>query len=162
MKTIIVGIGNPILGDDGAGIHVVDELKKHLNNQEIIIETASTGGMNLLDMIIGYDQAILIDTMKKPDLQPGTVQQYDISELPTTHTYNPHDVSLPEALRLAQQLGQQNLPKTITIIGISLQRAPRVFTDVLSPPIAAAVPKAVELTLSLLQHHKKNLKESDT
>jgi hydrogenase maturation protease len=150
MKTIIVGIGNPILGDDGVGVHIADQLKKQINDPDITIDHAYTGGMNLLDIILGYDKAILIDTIKTPSLKQGTVQQYDLSELPTRHSHNPHDVSFSEAISLAQQLGEQRIPKEIKIIGISLHKTPLVFQDCLSPPIESAIPKAVELTLSIL------------
>ena len=57
MRTIIVGIGNPILGDDGVGIHVLRELEKGELNEDIVLEEAFTGGMNLVDIIVGYVEA---------------------------------------------------------------------------------------------------------
>ena len=51
MKTIVLGVGNPILCDDGVGVHVVNQLKKHINDPNVTLDEALTGGMNLLDMI---------------------------------------------------------------------------------------------------------------
>jgi hypothetical protein len=60
MKTIVLGVGNPILQDDGVGIHVVEEIrKKKLKNSDVSFDTAFTGGLNLLDMIRGYEKVIL-------------------------------------------------------------------------------------------------------
>ena len=42
MKTIILGVGNQILGDDGVGIHVTKELKKHVKDPNITIDDAIT------------------------------------------------------------------------------------------------------------------------
>ena len=53
MKTIVLGVGNPILQDDGVGIHVINELREHLKDSRVIVDIAYTGGMNLLDMIRG-------------------------------------------------------------------------------------------------------------
>ena len=63
MKTIVLGVGNPILQDDGVGIHVANQLKQHVNHPNVTIDEALTGGMNLLDLITGYDKAILIDAV---------------------------------------------------------------------------------------------------
>jgi len=46
MRTIVLGVGNLILGDDGVGIHVVKEIKKQINNPNITIEEAITGGQS--------------------------------------------------------------------------------------------------------------------
>ncbi|MBU1941107.1 MAG: hydrogenase maturation protease, partial [Candidatus Thermoplasmatota archaeon] len=64
MKTIILGVGNPILSDDGVGLHVIQQLKKCIKNPQIHLDEALTGGMNLLDLLIGYDKAIIIDAVK--------------------------------------------------------------------------------------------------
>ena len=53
MKTIVLGVGNPILQDDGVGIHVANQLKQHVNHPNVTIDEALTGGMNLLDLITG-------------------------------------------------------------------------------------------------------------
>jgi hydrogenase maturation protease len=144
-KTIILGIGNPILQDDGVGIHVADELKKHIKDQNVTIDHAFTGGMNLLDMIVDHDRAILIDAVKMRDKKPGDVNLFNFGELSAFHTCNPHDVSLPEAIELAEKLGEKRIPKDIRIVGINLGELPCEFGENLSPEIKKAVPKAVKL-----------------
>jgi len=149
MKTIILGIGNPILGDDGVGIHVVRQVKKHVKNQShIVIDEAMTGGMNLLDLIIGFDKAILIDTVHLKNEVVGNVKKFSIKDLKTVHSCNPHDVSLCESLQLAEALGETQIPKDIIIVGIILHKIPVEFSETLSPRVASAIPKAVEIVLS--------------
>jgi hydrogenase maturation protease len=148
MKTIVLGIGNPILRDDGVGIHVANQLKQHVNNSDITIDEATTGGMNLLDLIVGYDKAILIDAVNIKDAKVGEVKRFLLNDLSTIHSDNPHDVSLLEALKLAKKLGENKIPSEIVIIGIVLKKIPYIFGEKLSPKIAAALPKAVEMTLN--------------
>jgi len=150
MKTIVLGIGNPILRDDGVGIHVVKQLKKHINDPSVTIDEAQTGGMNLLDMIRGYDKAILIDAIKIKHAQPGDVKRFLLSDFSSVHSYNPHDVTLLEALQLAEKLGENRIPREIIVIGIVLEKMPLEFGEQLSSTVSAAVPKAVEMTLSEL------------
>jgi len=148
MKTIILGVGNRILGDDGVGVHVANELKRHVKNTDITIDEATTGGMNLLDLIIGYDKAIIIDAVKTEDGRNGDVKRIPLTEFSTMHSCNPHDVSLTEAIEMAKKMGEDRIPNEIVVIGVLMKETPREFKEVLSSKIAAAVPKAVELVLN--------------
>jgi len=148
MKTIVLGIGNLILRDDGVGIHVANEVKKQIDDPNVTIDEAITGGMNLLDLILGYDKAILIDAVKSDDGSHGEVRRISISDFNTMHSCNPHDVSLIEAVDMAKKLGESRIPKEIIIIGVMMKQIPCEFGENLSDEIAAAVPEAVKLTLN--------------
>ncbi len=156
MKTIVLGVGNPILCDDGVGIHVAREIKQKINDPEITVDEALTGGMNLLDLLYGYDKAILIDAININDARTGEVKRLLLNNFPTVHSNNPHDVSLMEALELAKKLGEKRIPKEIIIIGIVLKEIPYVFGETLSPEIANAVPEAVQMTLHELKKNRIN------
>ena len=156
MKTIIIGVGNPILQDDGVGIHVANQLKQHINHPDITIDEAQTGGMNLLDLLLGYDKAILIDAVNIKNAKDGDVKRFLLSDFSSVHSNNPHDISLVEAIKLAEHLGEKRVPHVIVIIGIVLKEIPYVFGDQLSSKIAAAIPEAVELTLSELEKNMNN------
>ena len=157
MKTIVLGIGNLILRDDGVGIHVANELKKHIDDPNITIDEAITGGMNLLDLILGYDKAIIIDAVKSETGEHGTVKRIPIGKFNTMHSCNPHDVSLMEAIEMAQKMGETRIPKEIIIIGIMMKTIPCEFGEQLSDPIANAVPEAIQITLKELG---KNMNDS--
>lgn len=150
MKTIILGIGNQILGDDGVGIHVVNEVKKYINDSNVTIDEAITGGMNLLDLLLGYDKAILVDAVKSDEASHGQVKRILLSDFNTMHSCNPHDVSLAQAIDMAKKMGQQNIPKEIVIIGILMKSTPCEFSEQLSKEITMAVPQAVQLIIDEL------------
>lgn len=85
MKTIIIGLGNPFLSDDGVGIIVANEIKKllvnqNLNGHNIAVTTASVGGLRLMEMMVGFDRAILIDSLVTGG-RPGTIQRMTLSDL---------------------------------------------------------------------------------
>ncbi|DAC73375.1 MAG TPA: hypothetical protein DSN98_00385 [Thermoplasmata archaeon] len=151
MKTIVLGIGNPILQDDGVGIHVIDALRPHITNPMVTVDSAYTGGMNLLDMIRGYEKVILIDAIKQEGSRPGAVKRFLLSDAPTVHSCNPHDVSLSEALRLAKQIGEKHLPSEIVVIGIVVKNT-FDFGERLSKEVASAVPNAVTMVLDELKN----------
>ena len=156
MKTIILGVGNPILCDDGVGIHVARKIKEKISDPNIVVDEAITGGMNLLDLITGYDKAILIDAVNIKDKKVGEVLSFPLSSLSTTHSDNPHDASLMEAIELSKRLGNENIPKEITVIGIVLKEIPYIFGEKLSPEMEKAVPKAISLTLKEIEKMRIN------
>jgi hydrogenase maturation protease len=151
MKILVLGVGNLILKDDGVGVHVVNELKKQIQHPNIDLEEAITGGMNLLDLLLGYDKAIIIDAVKSDNIKKGEVKRIDIGDFNTMHSCNPHDVSLIEAIEMAKKLGEDRIPKEIIIIGIMMEKIPCEFGEDLSEDIAAAVPEAVRLTLDEIE-----------
>ena len=149
MRTIIVGIGNPILGDDGVGIHVLRQLKDKGLDENIVLEEAFTGGLNLVDIIVGYERAILIDAVENRDDDPGMVYLMDALKMESAHSTNPHDASFPEALELARKMGEKRLPSEIHLVGINI-RAQYDFKDRLSEKVSNAIPEAVEKVLGLI------------
>ena len=154
MKTIVIGVGNPILTDDGVGIHVAKQIKQHISNPNIVVEEALTGGMNLLDLILGYDKAIIIDSVKTYTGQDGEIHKYQLNEISKIHSFNPHDVSLAEAITLATKLGEEHIPNEIIIIGISMTKMQYEFGEYLSEKFTAAIPIAVKMVLDEINNKK--------
>ena len=154
MKTIILGVGNPILRDDGVGIHVANKLRQYIQDPNITIDEAFTGGMNLLDLLLGYDKAIIVDAVKTKNGQEGKVKRFPLSDFSTMHSCNPHDVSLMQAIELAKKMGEEKIPKEIIIIGVMMKEIPCEFGEKLSKEIQTAVPKAVELTLNEIKRYE--------
>ena len=150
MKTIVVGLGNPILGDDGVGWCVAEEVKKHIDpTMPVKVECFSLGGISLMEQLIGYQRAILVDACFFDDA-PGSVivsKLDDLPDLSAFHMTSVHDMSLQNAMKLGRSLGAQ-LPDIVNVVGISARRV-HEFGEELSPPVAAAVPKAVQYVLEL-------------
>jgi hydrogenase maturation protease len=155
MKTIVVGLGNPILGDDGVGWKVADVVERRLpspskGESEIVVDRCSLGGLRLMEQLIGYDRAIIIDAITTGGTV-GSVIASPLHKLPDRigHTSSAHDTSLHHALELGKQMGAQ-LPKDITIVGIVIAPA-YDFSERLSPEIADAVSVAADAVMQLLQ-----------
>ena len=146
MKTVIVGVGNPILGDDGIGIYVARDLKGKLDAD---IREGYTGGLNLLDLILGYDKAILIDAVYLEDMEIGEVKVMDINELGTAHSTNPHDATLMEAIEMSRRMGEEMIPSEIILVGIRIERVEE-FSEILSEKIRGSVGVAAGVVMDLL------------
>ena len=144
MRTIIVGVGNPILGDDGVGIHIIRRLMETADLPDTDIEEVYTGGMNLLDLLIGYDRAIIVDAVTIPGSNVGDVRRLDLDDLPSRHTLNPHDTGLKEAIDLSKKAGQEAIPEEIIIIGVGIDPVD-TFGEELSPEVEGSIGKALEM-----------------
>ena len=151
-RTIVVGLGNPILGDDGVGWKVAEELKEQISPElPVDVDCLSLGGISLMEHLIGYGCAILIDAFALEE-PVGSVLILKLRDLPNYsafHTASVHDTSLINAIELGRILGAQ-LPDDVTVVGIATKHVCG-FSKTLSPPVADAVPQATHIVLDLLK-----------
>jgi hydrogenase maturation protease len=156
MKTLVVGLGNPILTDDGVGVKValaVEALLAVAKKEDIKVTEASVGGLRLMEMMIGYDRVILIDALvSRNGNQPGTVHRLTLDDLrtisPTQHSASAHDTSLVTALETGRCLGL-HLPAEIVIYAIDVENVTD-FSDEPTAAVADAIPRAAATVLSEL------------
>ena len=153
MKTLVIGLGNPILSDDGVGVRVAEEVQSRLPaaSQTEVMEV-SVGGLTLMEFMIGYDRAIIIDAIQLEHTQPGRIHRMSIDDLrdinPTQHSASPHDTTLITALQMGHEIGLK-LPKEIIIFAIEAERV-LDFGEELTPAVAAAIPTATTAVLNEL------------
>jgi hydrogenase maturation protease len=155
-KTIVIGLGNPILTDDGVGVKVAYEVEARLGENiptNLTITEASVGGLRLMELLEGYDRAIIIDAIQtKNGHQPGTIFTLDLDDLreisPTQHSVSPHDTSLVAALDAGKKMGMK-LPDQIAIFAVEVTNI-LDFNEQPTPPVAAAIPKVTEMVLQIL------------
>lgn len=152
MKTLVIGLGNPILTDDGAGIHAARVVAEALPaDSGVDVVELSVGGLALMEAMIGCEQVIIIDALYADVGDAGRVHVFDAGDLmPTLNTASTHDADLPTALRVGRKLGA-DLPDDshIRIVGITAHDV-LSFGEVPSPPVMAAVPNAADAVLRLL------------
>jgi hydrogenase maturation protease len=153
METIIIGIGNPLLTDDSVGIKVVRSLGKKLHAQkDVVAREFCAGGIRLMEELVGYGRAIIIDAMVSSAAEPGSVSNLELSELTKTrNTYSTHDASLAEALELGRLLGLR-LPDDIKIWAIEAGDV-KTYSEKLTEQVQAAVPKVVQ---DIIRHLEEN------
>jgi len=144
MKTLVLGIGNPILTDDGVAIHIV----KRLNEEKlgVDIELAATGGLGIIEMVAGYDRLIIVDAIKAGN-KPGTIYELTLDELhshPPLHFASTHDVSFVAALKLGRELIPEKMPREITIFAIEVEDT-TTFGEECTQKVQEAIPQVLKL-----------------
>ena len=98
MKTLVLGLGNPLVTDDSVGLRVTAELKKELAGRtDVEVNEDYWGGLRLMERMAGFDRAIVIDAIQT-GAAPGTIHHLLPASIPTQQSASAHDVNLPTAL----------------------------------------------------------------
>jgi hydrogenase maturation protease len=140
MKTLILGIGNPVLGDDAVGIVVANKLKEK-NLKNVDVETANTIGLEIINIISDYDRVFVVDAIKIGNGKAGEIHKFDPENLRQTMRHSVHDIDLSTMLKTGEKLGIK-MPEII-IYGVEVSSTNR-FSEVLSKDVRNAVPKIAE------------------
>ena len=150
MKTFIIGLGNPILGDDGIGPRAAAALAPLLAHRaDIEVKELGMGGMRLMEALDGADRAIVLDAMVTGSNPPGTIGLWPLADLPGTKNITClHDTRLITALEVGRALGM-DLPTNIDVFGVEAT-AVDTFTESLTLPVAQALPTLVNRVLEAL------------
>ena len=150
VKTLVLGLGNPLVSDDSVGLRVAAELKARLADRpEVEVGEDYWGGLRLMERLVGYDRAIVIDAICT-GAPPGTIHRLQPDAIPTQRSASAHDVNLPTALAWAAKPAL-HLPEDrhILLVGIEAEDILN-FGETCTPAVAAAVPRAVETVLQVL------------
>jgi hydrogenase maturation protease len=135
MKTLILGMGNPILSDDGVGLCIARALEGKIPNARVV--TTQMVGLNLLDHLRGYEKLFLIDALVSGKNVPGELKKVPSGE-GTRHLFSSHGLDFFDLLELGKNLGLQ-MPEVAGIYGIEIEN-PVSFGDELSPPLLEKLP----------------------
>ncbi len=144
---LILGLGNPLRGDDGIGPRVIEELNRRGLPEGVTALDGGIGGLDLLNVLEGWERVIIVDAADIGQ-EPGQFARFTPDQMRlagSTDALSLHHAGLAEALALAQALGQP-LPE-ITILGV--QPATTEWGEGLSPVMEAVLPTVVEAVLEV-------------
>jgi len=140
-RILVLGLGNPILGDDGVGISVVREIRKTWKGHPCVeCVEASLGGIVLLDLIAGFDRVVVIDAKVTGDANPpGFVYELAPEDLgDAVRPYASHVLDLQTTIELGKRLGQK-MPSFVKIFAVKIVDN-GIFREGLTPAVNGVVP----------------------
>jgi hydrogenase maturation protease len=152
-KTLVLGIGNEIRGDDGVGIHVARraaELLPAAWNGRVDVDEACTGGFDLVDYLRGYERAVIADAIQTEGGEAGAVYRFDAAALRlTAHLGHSHGVNLGGALAVLEGVGL-GAPRDVVVVAVEAAEL-NEFTEEMTPAVAAAVEEAAAAVIDELK-----------
>lgn len=151
MRTLVLGLGNPIVSDDAVGLRVVAALKPLLaGRSDVEVGEDYWGGLRLMERLEGFQRAVVIDAIVTGS-PPGTVHRLSVDDIATQRSASAHDVNLPTAMELGRQAGL-SLPANADVLLVGIEAADILtFSEDLTPAVAEAVPQVVRMVLEVLE-----------
>jgi hydrogenase maturation protease len=149
-RSIVIGVGNPVIADDAVGIEAVRLLRQQLAGMSgFTVAEVYNGGLELMEAMAGFDRAFVVDAMVAGH-KPGTIHRLGVDQLADTrNTSTTHNGSLSAALELGRATGV-NLPSDVRIWAVEAGDV-TTFCEALTPDVRAAVPVvAAEIMHELL------------
>ena len=146
MKTLILGIGNPILSDDSVGCRVAQQLGERLKgHKHITVKETSLSGLSLLDEVAGYERLIIVDAIQTRDGKAGAVYKLSPDDFKAGRMAIIHDVGLFGAMELGRKL-EMAMPREVVIFAIEAKDV-TTFSEECSPEVEGAIPEVVEVVM---------------
>ena len=146
----MIGLGNPVRADDSVGLAVIRELRERLTGEEgIDLVELWAGGLRLVEAMVGYDRAVIVDALQSGTVPPGSIRRLTLDELGNTRTTTcSHDTSLPLAIEMWRRM-EVPIPEDLSFWGIEVDDV-ESFSEELSKQVAGAVPRVAAAILSEL------------
>jgi hydrogenase maturation protease len=150
VKTLVLGIGNDILGDDGVGIHIARSVARRVKRQKIVgvnVEETGAAGLSLLERIKGYQRLIIADALLTDNTDVGKIHRLTLKDLKTSDSITPHDAALRTTLEIGNNLFPGEMPADIVIFAVQTHNV-EIVTGEMTPAVKAAVPKVVRMIMA--------------
>lgn len=141
MYSVVVGVGNPLLGDDAVGLEIAKQLDGKINAD---VKLAIAGGVELAEMIADYELAVIVDAIKNME----GVKEIDVDEY--EESVANHDISFPSAYRILSRYIR--MPK-IRVIGIGIKNLE--IKEGLSEEVKKLMPLAIEKIKEILEEENE-------
>ena len=145
---LILGLGNILLGDEGVGVRVIEQLLTHPLPDQIEVIDGGTAGYELINFFEGKEKVIIVDAVKTNDT-PGSVYKMDLSLVQEDETVqlSLHQIGLKNVFKMASLM---DLNPEVTLVGI----VPKNYQDYhigLSDEVEKAIPLAIETVLKEIE-----------
>jgi hydrogenase maturation protease len=149
-KTLILGLGNEILSDDGIGPRLIRDLSKMLIEPGLHFKASSCGGLEIVEYISDFERVVFIDAIRTRNGNPGDVYYFIPSDFrETSNLSNLHDVNFLTALRLGKFL-EMGLPSDLHIIAVEIIED-IIFSEELTPVLNKKYPQILLEVFDILK-----------
>ncbi|MDR1767668.1 MAG: hydrogenase maturation protease [Propionibacteriaceae bacterium] len=147
MSVTVLGVGNPIMGDDAVGLEVLKALRETRGDDGVEYVDGGTAGMELIPVVQDASRLLVLDAVVGD--VPGAVVRLSGDQLPrllSAKKLSPHQVGLLDVLTSARLLGGE--PEMVEVVGVAPESVElRVG---MSQCVAAAIDEAVAAASAVL------------
>ena len=146
---LLLGIGSPIVCDDGLGFRLVEEVRA-MGLPDLDVDQQSVSGLDLIEIMMDYKRVVVVDAIVTGRYPAGTVMVLEPEDFKSAlHGTNPHEVNIHMAIELGRRLSPERMPRDIRFVAMEVKDVWTV-SDALTEDVERAVPLAVRTVLELL------------
>lgn len=153
MRTLVLGLGNELAADDAVGLLAARAARSHLARSHpegpADVLESSASGIALIEVLAGYDRAVIIDAIRTGRHPPGAVVELGLHEIGHVRAPSTHQAGLPELAEVAARLGLAFPDRTVVLAVEVLD--PYTIGAPLSAPVTAAIPELVRRVRALVE-----------
>ena len=147
-RCLLLAVGNDILKDNGVGLAAASLLRSEFKGAVDILDAPGTG-LALMELLAGYDRALLLDAIFTGNAPPGTVLEFCREDFQKTAAPAALYVGLPEVLRQAESLGLE-FPRELRILAMEVENPFKSHAG-MSPATRGALPGYVDQARRVLK-----------
>ncbi len=144
MRTLVLGLGNELAGDDAVGVLVARAVREQVDDAVDVVES-SASGLALIEVFAGYDRAIVVDSILTGRNPPGTITEMGLMEVGRVVAPSLHHAGLPELAAVAARLGL-TFPSQTRVLAVEVAD-PYTLGAPLSEPVVGAIDELVRRVL---------------
>lgn len=148
MRTLVLGIGNTLLGDDGIGVYAARELTKKISDENVTVKDTAIDGLNLLDVIRNYERLIVIDAILDEKAATGTIFRLTENQMPppSLSGASSHNLNLATTLNIGKRIFPGEIPGEVVVFAVVSQNVDYV-TEEMTANVKQALSQVVELVI---------------
>ncbi len=151
VRILVLALGNSLKGDEGVAQAVLESLRPRIaTGQDLELTGSVMGGVAMVNLMLDFERVLIIDGDATPGAVPGEVRTYTPETMEETLHASDGEGGLRRVLELGERFYPGRMPKEVRVIGIETLSMDS-FVEGLSPAVAAAVPRAVEVALGILE-----------
>jgi hydrogenase maturation protease len=140
-STLVLGIGNPILSDDAVGIMIARKLEE--KKPDLVVEQTNEAPVSFLDLIVGYDKLIIIDSIKTGQGRPGELYRFKLEDItPNADFTSSHGMDIATAFEVGRSVGC-HMPQSVSIYAVEVEDN-LTFAEQCTPEVAAKVSELLQ------------------
>ena len=152
---LILGIGNPLFTDDGAGIYAVRLAKSRWTGDGVDFREAEVGGFDLLHHLLGYEAVLIVDVAVTGLTEPGDSYMIDTDALPPSLSARSFGAGLGTALSVGRSLNLK-IPRRVEFLAIEASDITHAG-DIPTTPVADAIRPAADQILRIARQMQAEL-----
>ena len=162
---LVLGMGNPLLSDDSIGLRVVECAERTLRARSLrsAFKKNYSGGIDLLYDLVGYDKAIIVDSLVTGKAPPGYCHEFSLATIDDAvqeHCVFAHGISMATVFRIGEQCGY-HMPAETVILAVESSDI-TTFSEQLTPALEKSMEEIVHKMDCLLSRWLDSVKKTAT